>query len=334
MAFRAALVCWGGAGWLAAMGGWLAGPATAAPAPAALAPAVAADPVRALAPRQRLAQVRALVAQQASGRRSAASGLDITPPHLTSFSVAASVDVTVATHQLQVQMTLVDDLSGVDWAQLHATSPTGQEVWAEVPHVKGTKRHEARTGLHFSPFAEAGIWQVSEVIGRDLAGNFFFYNQGQLAGLGSTSFEVVNAQSDLLAPTLTGGKVLTGSVSLSRPAKGTLAEWPLLRLQLRVADTGSPSASGASNANVFMCLADGSSCFNLQSDLSTLYSLGQDTLYAHGRLTPDILPGLYLIRAVDLFDHAGNARVYLSTAFGGSTDFDDLLSSSTVEVKP
>ena len=329
MTFSPAVVRWSRAGWVVAAGGWLSLGALAATPPAG-----PADPVRALPTKQRLAQVQALVAQQAGARRTVTTEIDTTPPHLTSFSVAASVDASVSTHQLQVEMTLVDELSGVDWAQLHAISPSGQEIWSDVPHVTGAKRREARTGLHFLPFAEAGTWQVTEVIGRDVAGNFFFYNQTQLAALGPNTFQVVNPKSDLVAPTLSGGKVLTSSVSLSQPAKGTLAEWPLLRLQLRVADTGSPGRSGANLANVFMCLPDGSSCFSLVSDPSTLFGLDRDTLIAHARLTPDTLPGVYVVRAVDLFDHAGNARVYLSTAFGGSTDFDALLSPSTIDVTP
>jgi hypothetical protein len=49
---------------------------------------------------------------------------------------------------------------------------------------------------------------------------------------------------------------------------------------------------------------------------------------------PGIPPGAYVLREVDIEDHAGNTGRYPSTAFGGTTDFGPIFDTTTVVVTP
>ena len=326
---------------LAGLGGGVSGLPAAQAAPQAastngVAAAAAGDALWRLAPARRAAQARAQAAARHgnAAARLTLSSLDTTPPQLVAIQAGTSVLAADARSQLVVQIRASDDLSGLSWMALSAVGPTGQRVDATVPQVGGVTRYSGVTALNFSPFAEAGAWRVDQVFGRDLAGNAFVIEGAGLAALGNTLFTVNNPVVDAVAPTLVAGKMLSKNVSHSKPADGTVSTLPLVRLQVNVMDSGTAGLSGVGLAFAYLCQADGWTCFGLRSDAMTVYGLEQGNLLIEAVLTPDVVPGLYMIREIELLDQAGNSRLYQSHQFGGGTDFSTLISPNTVTVRP
>lgn len=266
--------------------------------------------------------------------------LDTLDPVLTEVVVAPTYNVARTTPPFSILLKGSDDLSGIRTLLLTALGPSGQRVPSLVeldyPATVLNRRIGLGWGLYNGRLLEPGTWVLESARVVDLAGNPAKYNQAALAALGSTPFTVVNGGVyDAVAPTLTSGKILTPSISLSGPAVGTSDQAPFAGVKLTVVDTGSTTVAGVASAAVAFCLADESRCLDLlalpnatNSSTVTL-TAGQQVSGALGQV-----PGDYLLYEVVLIDQAGNMRELLSTQFGGTTDFSLLFPSTRIRLLP
>ncbi|MBQ0932049.1 hypothetical protein KAK07_20180 [Ideonella sp. 4Y16] len=281
-------------------------------AAAAAAPAITDLPH--MAPAQRAQALQAL--RQTPALPMAA--LDTTPPVVVSINAGTTVDAGKSMNQLVVDLNVTDDLSGLLHTFMTARSPSGAQTVANGQHLGGWTAFKGQMALRFGPFAEPGVWTITEVYGSDIAGNNFVCDAACLGALGGNlQFTVTGTRADAQAPTLSSGRILTPAVSLSTPVKGTLDHLPIVRMQLGTADQG---GSGTAGAYATFCLPDQSSCFGTWSE-NWVYAQKKSTLYGYASTWVGMPIGTYLLKDVTLHDHAGSTRVYTSTAFGGSTDF-------------
>lgn len=307
----------------------------AAAAAQAQAGGPAAEQLSRMAPRQRVEAIRALAAQQAASRTAKAGHLDTTPPTVTAFDAATRVDASKSIEQLKISLTATDDLSGVDSIMLAAVSPSGQRVYAYSNGHAGMLQVKAGLALTLSPFSEPGLWRIESVNVSDLNNNWTSLGQDALKLLGNTEFQVLSKSSDLVAPTLTSGKILTPEVSLSVPAKGTENQPSAAKVLLNTSDTGTDAVSGPSNSWPSFCLRDHSVCIYFGSYGQSVYGIKKFAEVVANPYLSDAPLGEYVLETVGVSDWAGNYRLYTSTEFGGETDFSTLFPFGTVlTIKP
>jgi hypothetical protein len=147
--------------------------------------------------------------------RAATYASDTTPPQLQSFSFSpSSIDTALGQQQVQVTLTLTDDLAGIDGLpaalQVDFTGPSG----AQTQLVSG---FDAITGftrtsgdglsgtwvgsVSFPQFSEAGTWVVDAVLLRDAIGNQSTLNTVALQASYSTNL-VIASNQDVAPPQL------------------------------------------------------------------------------------------------------------------------------------
>lgn len=269
----------------------------------------------------------------------AAAALDSTPPVLTQFEAPATLNVAKAAPPFSVLIKATDDLSGVRDVFFFATGPSGQRIFAFARADWPSTSLSRRVGL-FTMFAgrllEPGTWTFDQARIEDLVGNPGKYNQAQLAALGNTTFTVLNTGNfDKVAPTLSGGQILTPSVSLSAIAKGTAGQAPFVGVKLSATDTGNSAVAGLAGAAVAFCSAGDNPCVELWSAPSG-GSLTAGTLFAGAQVGSQLghVPGDYQLYSVVLWDQAGNLRELVDIAQGGTTDFSTLFPTTKLTLKP
>lgn len=286
------------------------------------------DPARlaTLAPAQRALLLRQVAPSAALGK------LDTTVPVLKSVKAATAVDAGKNPNQLLVNLQVSDELSGMMMVFVTATNPSHTQQVGGGVHLGSWPAFKGAVALRFGPYAEPGVWTVSEVWGFDVAYNTFSCTADCLAALGGNlQFTVSGTKADAQAPTLVSGKVATPVVSRSTPAKGTAATNPFVRVQVSTADTG---GSGTAGAMATFCLADDSQCFSTWSE-NWVYAQKSSTLYGYTSLWPEIATGTYWLKSLQLNDHGGAGQTYTSTVFGGSTDFSVFFPTGTsVTIEP
>ena len=267
-----------------------------------------------------------------AGPGTALAKLDTTAPVLKAVKAATSVDTGKNPNQLLVNLQVSDELSGMMMVFVSASSPSQNQLVGSGQHLGSWPAFKGQLALRFGPYAEPGVWTVSEVWGFDVAGNTFSCTASCLTALGGNlQFTVSGSKGDTQAPTLASGKVATPVVSRSTPAKGTAAANPFVRVQLDTADTG---GSGTAGGIATFCLPDESQCFSTWSE-NWIYAQKSSSLYGFTSLWPEIPTGSYLLKSVSLHDHGGASVTYTSTAFGGTTDFAPLFpAGSTVTIAP
>jgi hypothetical protein len=151
---------------------------------------------------------------------------DTTPPHLAAFSGApGSVDVTAANQTVNFSAHVTDDLSGISFAEVAVTSPSGKqrEVGFGVPQsgVACPSQPFAFCDATFAiavvipRYSEPGTWSVSVFL-SDRVGNSATLATSVLAAAGfSSAFTVNDSDPDLQAPALTGVTMSPASVDVS-----------------------------------------------------------------------------------------------------------------------
>lgn len=269
----------------------------------------------------------------------AAAAADVTPPVLIQFEAPATLNVAKATPPFSVLIKATDDLSGVRRVLFIATGPSGQRSVGRVLADWPSTSFSRRVGL-FTMFAgrllEPGVWTFSEAQVDDLAGNSRNYNAAQLAALGNTTFTVVNTGSfDKVAPTLTGGQILTPSVPLSGIAKGTASQAPFVGVKLSATDAGSTAVAGLAGAIAVFCSAGDRPCVELWASPGG-GAPASATLFVAAQVGSQLghVPGDYQLYGVVLWDQAGNMRELYDIAYGGTTDFGTLFPSTKLTLKP
>lgn len=290
-----------------------------------------------LSPQERRAYVgRQIARQQAAPMQGGA--IDSTPPALTLFNAGTTLNLAKAAAPFQITIKGTDDLSGLKSVNWDATGPSGQVISGSIDTAFPAASYSGKGGFAgVSQFLEPGTWTVTHVYGYDWAANFFSLDAAGAAALGNTSFTVSNSGGyDLVKPTLTSGKLITPSKSLSVVAKGTASEDPLIGLKVTVADTGNTAVSGIQSASAILCqLADPGKCIypvgltSATGLTSTTLTLKSQVSAARGNV-----PGAYTLRAVTVMDHAGNFTTLTSTAFGGTTDFSTLFPATVITLTP
>lgn len=271
----------------------------------------------------------------AGTRRSAQLGsqLDTTGPVITKLDLVSTVDANRAGTQITYGYAASDDLSGIRWLGFVLTGPSGQQYtsYAEVglPRNKVSGKGAMYPGL----WIEAGEWRVTEVRGQDQANNDF-QAPIDLEALGNLRVSIQNRRGhDATPPSLTGGKILTPSVSLSTPPKGQDYGGPLAGLSVAVADAGS-AISGVDYVYAEFCLIDGG-CLYMNARTNNVLGVKQTTLLPFTQADEVVnMPGVYQLRSIVVSDHAGNQRTLTSIDFGGDTDFSQWFPSTTIELKP
>jgi hypothetical protein len=286
-----------------------------------------------------------LLEQQAAARHAAAAEhardgvIDTTPPVLTAFKVNSHVNVRKTGEQAVFDISATDDMVGVRNIQVRLTGPSGQQVWTNF-NVGGAPQRKLahRYGHTFDPATEPGTWTVDFLYIHDWNGNIAFYDGDALAALGNNVVTVANKTADTVAPSLVSGKILTPAVSASTPPKGMgPGNGPFVRVALKLRDDGGQIASGLRDAYAYYCLpSDVGGCsygFYLYGE-SSVWGESKQTIEVGSEVWSGQPPGVYKPYYISVSDLAGNVRTYISSEFGGETDFSQYFSSTTIEVMP
>lgn len=301
---------------------------------------------RAQSPAQRLAVFQ----QQAKARAAAAQAAgapDITAPTMSRFSVVGDVNAQAAVPHVNVDVTMTDDLSGLQTYIISLTGPSGQSVQRVETLSTGQLKVDGRLSVgapgldapSFNAYAEPGTWTVNSVFLFDANFNGKGYFTEDLVAMGGrTSFTVKNGKGhDITPPTLTKGTVETPKLSLSTPPAGTGAGTPpYASVKISTTDAGNGVISGTHDAIVEFCLADQYlNCIDTIELHGRVGNVGQDTstFRVGGQLRDNQTPGLYQLLNVYVSDMAQNASMVSSNKLGGSTDFSTLFAAgSTLRV--
>jgi hypothetical protein len=261
-------------------------------------------------------QRMAALGATASMRRDSSA---LTGAKLTTFTIGTSVDAGVADAQLRVDLTATDQIAGLTYMSVFASSANGTQS-TTVAYVTGmpSGKVTATLGLPFNAFNAAGPWTVTEVDLYDAAGNAVYVDENALALLGPTTFTVANGswEQDAKTPTISAGKILTPNVSTATAAA-------YAGLQFTVSDTGTPKPSGPYTSSAEFCTLDFANCFSM-SLTQTYAGLAKVTMKPAAQLYAGYPAGVYYLYTLYATDWAGNARYLTGADFGGETDFSTL----------
>lgn len=123
------------------------------------------------------------------------SPADTTAPILTVFTLDSNtVDTTTSSAILSGDVTLIEDLSGLDENNLYVvfTSPSGiQRTYGSVSTVGSSLVLTAS----FAQYSETGVWTISAVF-SDSVGNTQLYDSSELDGLGFQSSVTITGNGD------------------------------------------------------------------------------------------------------------------------------------------
>lgn len=296
--------------------------------------AAPADPLEQIAPHERRAYIEQLTARQRAARmQSAEVAADATPPALLAFESATSLNVSKADARFKVAVKATDNSSGVRSLYFSATGPSGQQVYAEAHPGYPTKSVNVLGGFNpINRFLEPGTWTFDYAYGYDVANNYFFVDEAELAAFGNRTFTVVNNGGyDRTAPLLTSGRVITIAVSLASHQPGTTQD-RFAGMSLNATDAGNGEVSGVYRAYASFCmLTDASKCIYLSGNInasgqaSAPFTAGTQVSAARGNV-----PGAYELNYVYVYDWAGNYTYLKSNKFGGPVDFSTLFPMGTV----
>jgi hypothetical protein len=257
------------------------------------------------------------------------------------------VDAQAAVPSAIANLSITDDLAGLQTWIVTLVGPSGQMVQRVEGRSTGQRRLEGRVSLGaapvatvpFSRYSEPGTWTVDSVFISDANYNARYYGRDELAAMGRTSFTVQNpAGFDKAGPRLLGGVIETRRVSLSTPPPGT---WdgtpPVMAAALRTVDDGNGAIAGPAEAIAAFCLPnryhDCVDRFELQGHANE-YGRRSATLRLGGQPRADQTPGQYILQYVVLNDEARNMTVLTSQLAGGETDFSQVFPGTTITIEP
>jgi hypothetical protein len=265
-------------------------------------------------------------ARRAQAGPAASGGIDNTPARLTAFSLTGSVDTSQPEAAAYVDLTVKDDLSGVQSVILTLRSPSGvQTVVRDDVLNSGVRTYSghfavgaqafSQPGLYFSRFSEAGTWTADSLFVADVAGNVTYYTASDLAAIGPSTVTVVNnGPWDAIPPILISGEFTPKTLSLSAPARGTTPGQgiaPMIAGAVRGFDPGNGVSSGMYYVAVEFCLPDHhGGCtdgFEIQG-VADGPDLADATVRVSGSPRKDMVPGKYFVDMVTLTDMAGNSQ--------------------------
>lgn len=145
-------------------------------------------------------------------------GRDIFPASLLAFDILTPVVTVTGTSDVaSFALTAMDNDSGVAEVKLLLTSPSGQELRASFTKDPASMfLYQNFDSDAFSYYAEAGVWQVTELEIIDEASNSILYGTADLEERDfPTEVQVINANSDIAAASLLNFLVDTPSIDVS-----------------------------------------------------------------------------------------------------------------------
>ena len=143
-----------------------------------------------------------------------AQSQDVTPPVLTSLSLAPSINTATGPATLTVYFSATDDLSGVHFVQVFFLSSSGQQGQTASSYFPDAISVSGSGNATFPQFGEPGTWKVDQVFVSDAVGNALNHYTPDLAPKGfPTQLVVVDS------PPATTFTVMTSpnSPCLNRP---------------------------------------------------------------------------------------------------------------------
>lgn len=149
-----------------------------------------------------------------------AGGADYFAPTLLAFDIVTPVVTISGSDQVAgFALTAMDNGSGVKHISVTLSSPSGQQVKAVLDQPSGELMFYGHLETTpFSLYAQAGIWQVTELELMDAVGNVRLFGTADLEKRQlPTEVEVINANSDISTAELLGFTILTPVVDLADP---------------------------------------------------------------------------------------------------------------------
>lgn len=271
---------------------------------------------------------------QAASSREAGAVLDTTPPKVQAFSISPSVNVSRVPSGVTVTMTATDDDSGVALAFAVLQGPSGQLVQLQMDPGMPLRMANVKAIHTLSPYSEPGVWKVASLVMEDYAGNWISIANADLAALGNTQVTVSSSlPGDVVPANLLGGGTLVNTTVSSGGTQRHTTQPQWVGMTIRAQDAA-VAASGVAEAFAWFCTLDRVSCFAFGT-LNDIPGTGQPVSM---RLFDSYLSGMppaeYHLQAVYLYDRAGNASNFISTEFGGTTDFSTLFDKTIVTITP
>lgn len=237
-------------------------------------------------------------------------------PRLLGFNIATpSVDLNSGDTVVSVDMTLLDNASGIRRARVSLLSPSGVLVTKSMSY----DNYPLLTGLRLSTdplgeFAEAGTWIITGLTLFDEAGNRLDLGTDDLTEAGFSSEVVVgNSNGDAAGPSLDNFVILTPTVY-----PGTVVD--TMQFSLTLSDSG----AGVSSARVDMVGPSGVivSAVNTLVDPAAAVTMTLATPI----LSDHLEQGIWNVLSVLVVDAAGNSVEYVGNLAG--MGFDTSLQST------
>lgn len=146
------------------------------------------------------------------------SNHDTDAPKLLGFDIVESViDIQTGNETVTFNLTVVDDISGIERVEVYLISPSGQFVASVLSGKSFTDLIHgfSMQSRSFGEFSEAGTWTIGRVFVMDRMGNHRTYRLEDLETLGNSSQVVVNnAASDSQAPSISAFNLVESELTI------------------------------------------------------------------------------------------------------------------------
>jgi hypothetical protein len=233
------------------------------------------------------------------------SSNDSDAPILLGFDIYESgVNVQTGTETVTFNLTIIDDISGVKYVSVRLSSAEGQEVNVDMGSASlgGLTHTVSMESSEFGEFASAGIWSISYVAVRDIAGNYSYFYGSDLEELGfETSINVVNANSDTSAPELSAFSIVEDEINI---LNGT----ETVTFNLTIID----DISGVKYVSVRLSSAEGQEV-NVDMGSASLGGLTHTVSMESSEFGEFASAGIWSISYVAVRDIAGNYSYFYSS---------------------
>ncbi|MBL1274476.1 MAG: tandem-95 repeat protein [Ectothiorhodospiraceae bacterium] len=238
---------------------------------------------------------------------------DAAKPTLSLFDVLTpTVDLTAGDTVAQFQVDATDTPAGIGRIHVRLRSPSGDNFrWAESTFTGNQTSVSVSIDSNiFDPFAEPGVWTVSELVLVDEAGNKRVYETADLTGSGYPVSVTVISNLDTAAPALDFFEVITDVVD---PTPGDV--------QAGYNVTASDTQSGVKVVVVTLSSPAG---FIVLANHSTLDNPATLTTRIDAEaFANNAEMGIWTVSQIDVVDAAGNVASYNTadlTAAGFETE--------------
>jgi hypothetical protein len=260
---------------------------------------------------------------------------DTTPPTLRTLCFGASpgcsqtsVNVTAGAQTLPISASITDDISGVSFATIQFTSPSGQIVSAGLSRVSGNDLAGSySTTATFPQAAQAGTWTVSVTLG-DNAGNRITLQSATVVNLGFPgTLSVVDTAPDTTPPTLLSVSFSPSTIDTSNgPVPVTISigasdfQSGVSFNQFEFALTISPQGAGGSGPVQYVDAID----FRLASGTP------QNGVWQVTKIMPQYSGGNWVLNQVTLYDAVSN-HITLTPAQLAAMSINPVLSVTSAQ---